>query len=234
MRITWFGHSTFRLEFGSSVVLIDPFFTGNPAFEGGDRGKAVAGATHIVITHGHGDHVGDTLEVAAETGAKVITNFDLCMWLASKGLKNFDPMNTGGTTQQEGFSVTLVRADHSAGMGEAGVTVPLGLPNGALLRAPGEPTVYHMGDTDIFGDMALIQEIYAPDVLMVPVGDRFTMGAQTAALAVKKYFKPKAVFPCHYGSFPIIDPTADKFVAAMEGSGVQVIVPQKATAVTVA
>ena len=200
MRVIWFGHSTFRLEFASSVVLIDPFFTGNPAFEGGDRDKAVAGATHIVITHGHGDHVGDTLEVAASTGAKVVTNFDLCMWLASKGLKDFDPMNTGGTTQQDGFSVTLVRADHSAGMGEAGVTVPLGLPNGVILRAPGEPTVYHMGDTDIFGDMALIQELYAPDVLMVPVGDRFTMGAQTAALAVKRYFRPRAVFRPRPGS----------------------------------
>ncbi len=232
MRVIWFGHSAFRLEFGSSIVLIDPFFTGNPAFAGGDRDKAVAGATHIVVTHGHGDHVGDTLDVAAQTGATVITNYDLCMWLASKGLERFDPMNTGGTTHQDGFSVTLVRADHSAGMSEAGVTVPLGQPNGAVIRAPGEPTVYHMGDTDIFGDMALIQELYAPDVLMVPVGDRFTMGPESAALAVRRYFKPRAVFPCHYGSFPIIAPTADAFVAAMEGSGIQVVVPQKATAIT--
>ena len=232
MRIVWFGHSTFRLEFGASIVLIDPFFTGNPAFAG-EHDAAVAGATHILVTHGHGDHVGDTLEVAAQTGAKVITNYDLCMWLASKGLATFDPMNTGGTTQQDGFSVTLVRADHSAAMIEAGVTVPLGSPNGVIVRAPGEPTVYHMGDTDIFGDMALIQELYAPDVLMVPVGDRFTMGAASAALAVRKFFAPRAVFPCHYGSFPIIAPTADAFVAAMEGSGIQVVVPPKSTGVTI-
>ncbi|WP_298967304.1 metal-dependent hydrolase [uncultured Methylobacterium sp.] len=232
MRITWFGHSAFRLDFGSSHVLIDPFFTGNPAFDG-DRAKAVAGATHILVTHGHGDHVGDTVEIAGETGAKVVTNYDLCMWLGSKGLEALDPMNTGGTTDQGDFRVTLVRADHSAGMSEAGVTVPLGLPNGIIVRAPGEPTVYHMGDTDIFGDMALIQELYRPDVLMVPIGDRFTMGAETAALAVRKYFSPKAVFPCHYGSFPIIDPSADAFVAAMDGSGVQVVVPNKGTAVTI-
>ena len=232
MRIVWFGHSTFRLEFGASIVLIDPFFTGNPAFTG-DRDAAVAGATHILVTHGHGDHVGDTLEVAAATGATVITNYDLCMWLASRGLATFDPMNTGGTTQQEGFSVTLVRADHSAAMIEAGVTVPLGSPNGVIVRAPGEPTVYHMGDTDIFGDMALIQELYAPDVLIVPVGDRFTMGAESAALAVRRFFRPRAVIPCHYGTFPLIAPTADAFVAAMEGSGIQVVVPHLSTAVTI-
>jgi L-ascorbate metabolism protein UlaG (beta-lactamase superfamily) len=232
MRITWFGHSAFRLEFSDKVVLIDPFFTGNPAFDG-DRATATKGATHIVITHGHGDHVGDALEVSKETGAKVVTNYDLCMWLASKGLEKFDPMNTGGTTDQGGFTVTLVRADHSAGMGEAGVTVPLGNPNGAIVKAPGEPTVYYMGDTDIFGDMALIAEIHEPQVVIVPIGDRFTMGPQTAALAVKRFFRPKAVIPCHYGSFPIIESSADKFVAAMEGSGIQVIVPHKHTAVRI-
>ena len=230
MKITWFGHSAFRLDFADKAVLIDPFFTGNPAFQG-DRDKLVQGATHILITHGHSDHVGDTLEIAANTAAKVVTNFDLCMWLASKGLQAFDPMNTGGTTDQGGFTVTLVRADHSAGMSEAGVTVPLGSPNGIIVKAPGEPTVYHMGDTDVFGDMGLIAELHRPDVAMVPIGDRFTMGPETAAFAVKRFFKLAAVIPCHYGSFPIIEPTADRFVAAMDGSGTQVVVPQKGLSV---
>ena len=232
MKITWFGHSTFRLDFAGKVVLIDPFFTGNPAFDG-DRERAAEGATHILITHGHGDHIGDAVEIAAATGAKVVTNYDLCMYLASKGLQSFDPMNTGGTTDQDGFTVTLVRADHSAGLVETGVAFPLGSANGVVVKARGEPTVYHMGDTDIFGDMGLIAEVHRPDVAMVPIGDRFTMGPETAALAVRRFLPIRAVIPCHYGSFPIIEPTADRFVAAMDGHSTQVIVPHKTVAVRI-
>ena len=130
-----------------------------------------------------------------------------------------------------GFSATLVRADHSAGLVEMGVAFPLGSANGIIVKAQGEPTVYHMGDTDIFGDMGLIAEIHQPDVAIVPIGDRFTMGPEVAALAMQRFFKLAAVIPCHYGSFPIIEPTADRFVAAMDGSGTQVVVPQKGLSV---
>jgi L-ascorbate metabolism protein UlaG (beta-lactamase superfamily) len=232
MQITWYGHSAFRLDFGKQAVLIDPFFTGNPAFVG-DKAAAARGVTHIVLTHGHGDHVGDTLEIAEATGAPVVTNYDLCMWLAGRGLEKFDPMNTGGTTDQGGFTVTLVRADHSSGDIKDGMPIYLGNPCGAIIRTPGEPTVYHMGDTDIFSDMALISEIYQPTIAMVPIGDRFTMSPATAALAVKRFLKLDAVIPCHYGSFPIIEPTPDKFVAAMKGHATKVIVPEKGKAVTV-
>src|SRR5215471_18713164 len=104
----------FRLDFAGKAVLIDPFFTGNPAFMS-DKAAAAKGVTHIVLTHGHSDHVGDALDIANRTDARVITHHDLCMWLAAKGRKTFDPMNTGGTTDQSGLSVTLVRADHSSG-----------------------------------------------------------------------------------------------------------------------
>ena len=233
MKITWFGHSAFRLDLADHVVLIDPFFTGNPAFEG-DRNKVSEGATHILLTHGHGDHVGDTVNLAKATGAKVVTNFELCMYLAKQGVEKIDPMNTGGTTDQGGFTVTLVRADHSSGLVEMDVNFPLGSANGIIIKAPGEPTIYHMGDTDIFGDMGLIAEIHKPDVVMVPIGDRFTMGPDVAALAVRRYFAGvKAVIPCHYASFPPLVPDADRFVAALDGTGIQVVVPHKTVGVRI-
>jgi L-ascorbate metabolism protein UlaG (beta-lactamase superfamily) len=232
MQITWFGHSAFRLDFAGKAVLIDPFFTGNPAFQT-DKAAAIKGVTHIVLTHGHSDHVGDTLDIAKATGAPVITNYDLCMWLAAQGLEKFDPMNTGGTTDQGGFTVTLVRADHSSGDIRDGTPIYLGNPCGVIIKVPGEPTVYHMGDTDLFGDMALIDELHAPKVAMVPIGDRFTMSPKSAAFAVKRFFKLDTVIPCHYGSFPIIEKTADAFVAEMKGNTTKVVVPDKGKPVRV-
>jgi len=226
MKLTWYGHSAFRAEIDGAVILIDPFFTGNPAFEG-DVTAISQGVSHIVVTHGHGDHVGDTLAIAESTDATVITNYDLAMHLASKGLKSFQPMNTGGTIDLGPFSVTLVRADHSAGMGEGGVNVPVGSANGAILKAKGEKTLWHMGDTDIFSDMQLLSEIHGVEACICPIGDRFTMGAKAAALAMTRFVKPKVAIPCHYGTFPIIDRNADAFVAELKGSEIEVVVPKK-------
>jgi L-ascorbate metabolism protein UlaG (beta-lactamase superfamily) len=231
MKITWYGHSAFRLDFAGQSVLIDPFFTGNPAFNA-NKADVIKGVSHIVVTHGHGDHVGDTLDIAKTNGATVTTNYDLGMWLASKGLEKLNPMNAGGTTDLGGFTVSMVRADHSSGDMLNGTPIYLGNPLGAIIKAPGEPTVYHFGDTDIFSDMELIAEIYQPKIGIVPVGDRFTMGGATAAMAVKRYFKLDAVIPCHYGTFPIIEPNPDKFVAAMKGHSTKVIVAEKGKAIS--
>lgn len=225
MKITWLGHSAFRIEIAQSTILIDPFLNGNPGARGVDPKEAVRGATHIILTHGHGDHVGDTAAIAKDTGAVVIGNADLVTWLNNRGVSRVDPANTGGTVSHNGFTVTYVNALHSsAQITEDGVSHSLGSANGVVLHFDAEPTLYHMGDTDIFSDMALVNELHQPEIGIVPIGDRFTMGGAVAALATQRYFKFARAIPCHYGSFPIIDQTADKFVAAMEGSKTQVFV----------
>lgn len=223
MKITWFGHAAFRLDFADKVVLIDPFFTGNPGFKG-EKSAAIAGVTHILLTHGHGDHIGDTVEIVKGTGVPVVANAEICAFLGGQGLDQLQMMNTGGTIDVGGFKVSMVRADHSSGGGGANPTY-LGNSNGLIVKAPGEPVVWHLGDTDIFSDMALLCEIHQPDIAFVPIGDRFTMGPETAALAVRRFLSVKTVVPCHYASFPPLVQDASGFTAALTGHDVRVLVP---------
>ncbi|MFO0465816.1 MAG: metal-dependent hydrolase, partial [bacterium] len=197
---------------------------------------ASAGATHVLLTHGHADHIGDTAAICKRTGAKLVTNYELAMWLGKQGVAAFDPMNTGGTTDQGEFTVTLTQAFHSSVEVDAnGVFHCLGLPNGIVVtpKDKHEPTIYHMGDTDIFSDMALIDELYAPTVALVPVGDRFTMGPRAAALSVKRYLRNvTTAIPCHYATFGMLLPDASGFEAEMVGAKAKVLVPEKGKAVS--
>lgn len=221
MKLIWLGHSAFRLELDGAVILIDPFLTGNPKFTG-DFGEATAGTTHILISHGHDDHVGDAARIAKETGAQALANFEVCMYLTTLGVGNINPGNTGGSIDCGAFSVSLTPALHSSGTIVNGQSVYLGSPNGLIVTPKDGPSLYHMGDTGIFSDMALIREIYAPKIGLVPVGDRFTMGGRTAALAVQRFFHFETVVPCHYGTFDLLDPDASHFVTAMDGHATQV------------
>ncbi len=230
MKITWLGHSCFRIETGNSVLLIDPFLKGNPTFEGSGVAweEATKGVTHVALTHGHDDHIGDAAEICKARDATLFAVFELAMHLNSKGAQKIEGMNTGGTVRSDDFDLTLTQALHSSSSGG----VYLGNPSGIVVRTKEGKTVYHMGDTDMFAGMALINELYQPSIGIVPIGDRFTMGARSAAFACKKFFQFSTVLPCHYGTFPgMLDATADAFVAEMEGENV--LVPRVGEPVTV-
>ena len=224
MKLTWYGHSAFLVEAGANRILIDPFLTGNSSWGKGWE-EVADGVTHVLITHGHNDHIGDTLAILKKTGAMLVSTFEVYEYLVGKGAdeNKVNPGNHGGTVDCGGFTTTFVNAIHSSSYSrEGGENVFLGNPAGLVLHFPDDKTLYHMGDTDIFGDMALINELHQPKIGIVPIGDRFTMGGAVAALACRRFFDFETVIPCHYGTFPIIDQTADKFVEGMKGAKAQV------------
>jgi L-ascorbate metabolism protein UlaG (beta-lactamase superfamily) len=232
MKLTWFGHSAFRIEFGNQRVMIDPFLTGNPSFNG-DPQEAAAGATHVLVTHGHNDHTGDAVSICKANGAMLVASAEVGDWAQGQGVEKVNSGNHGGTVDCGGFTVSFVNALHSSSWnGSSGEVTYLGNPLGLIVTAPGEPTLYHMGDTGIFGDMALVNELYQPEIGIVPIGDRYTMGARLAAMACKRFFKFRRIVPCHYATFPILDQSADKFIAEMGADAGKVLVPEKGKAVT--
>lgn len=229
MKLTWFGHSAFRIEYPGAVVILDPFFD-NPTWKG-DHEAAWGDADYVAVTHGHGDHVGSTVAIAKATGATVIANPEICDFVAEQGATKTEPINHGGELTFDGFSVAYVPAWHSSSH-DAGDGRYLGNPGGFVFTAPGEKTLYAMGDTGIFGDMQLIADIYEPKIGLVPIGDRFTMGGKLAAMACRRFFQFETVVPCHYGTFGLIDPDESKFVEGMKGSTTKIVVPKRGEAVT--
>ena len=217
MKITYHGHSAFRVETGNAVILVDPFFTGNPAAKTTWQ-EASRGCTHLLLTHGHGDHTGDSLEILKETGALLVSNFEICSWLNAKGIDNYSPGNHGGRIVFDDFDVIFTNAWHSSSDMVAGTPVYLGNPSGFVIAPKREQgnTLYISGDTGLSLDMKLIQELYRPEIGILPIGDRFTMGADQAAYACRNFFNFKAVIPCHFGSFKgFVADDASSFLKAM-------------------
>ena len=179
------------------------------------------------MTHGHNDHLGDTLRICRDEGAQLVASAEICDWLEEQGAPKVNPGNHGGTVDCGGFTVSFVNALHSSSFSRSGAEpVYLGNPLGLIVKASGEPTLYHMGDTDIFGDMALIAEIHEPQIGLVPIGDRYTMGGQVAAMACRRFFKFRTIVPMHYRTFPGLDQSPDKLMARLGEDAGKVIVPE--------
>ncbi|RME37646.1 MAG: metal-dependent hydrolase [Planctomycetota bacterium] len=212
--ITWLGHATIRLTLPDErVVLIDPWLKDNPACP--DALKQPPRCDLIVLTHGHIDHVGDVADLIRRFDPPVVGNFDLCAVLEKQiGQGRFSGMNTGGTQTIEGVRVSLTQAFHSSGVDSPNGPLYAGMPNGVVVSVEGLAPVYHAGDTDVFSDMRLIARLFEPKIAVLPIGDYFTMGPKGAALAAEM-LQPEAILPIHYKTFPLLEPSADKFRQAL-------------------
>jgi L-ascorbate metabolism protein UlaG (beta-lactamase superfamily) len=204
VKLTWIGHASFILETpGGKRALIDPWMTGNPVAP--DSLQDPGDVDLILLSHGHSDHTGDVLRLAKEKRpAAVMCMIELGDYLESKGVENIIGGNKGGTLSAEGISVTLTHAFHSSSYGEEdGTIVYTGEPAGLIITLENGYRIYFAGDTTVFGDMALIGELYKPDLAMLPIGDFFTMGPMEAAKAVE-LLGVKHVLGMHYGTFPLL------------------------------
>ena len=207
-KITYFGHSTFSLTTPSGqVALIDPFVMSNPVCPAAL--KKVPRLDVIFLSHAHSDHSADLLALAKQHKPKIVAIFETCLWVQSKGFgQETKPMGKGGTQQVGEFQVTMTHAFHSNSIHDDDKVVYAGEPAGLIIRMPGGFTVYHAGDTALFGDMKLIGELYKPDLALLPIGDHFTMGPREAAHAIR-FLGVKHVIPMHYATFPFLTGTPE-------------------------
>lgn len=230
--LTWLGHSAFRVETpGGQRIYVDPFLNGNPKCPDGEREpERVDG---IFVTHGHNDHVGDALELAQKFKCPLVAPVELRDYLGMRGYEPEGPHepNKGGTVDLGFLRVTLVHAQHSSSFmtdAPSGSALPYeiiytGEPCGLVFDFGEGPRLYFAGDTNLFGDMALIARLYAPDVAILPIGGHYTMDPKEAAVALELLGVERCV-PCHYGTFPVLAGTPDELRAL--APGVEIITPE--------
>jgi L-ascorbate metabolism protein UlaG (beta-lactamase superfamily) len=207
-RLTWLGHATFQVTTPSGkVILFDPWLENNPSCP--EPLKKPTALEVMLISHGHSDHMADAVALAKKFKPDIIAIHEIGMWLGSKGVEKVHGMNKGGTQTVGEIEVTMVNALHSSGIQDGSNVIYGGDPAGYVVRFPGSLSIYHAGDTAVFGDMKIIGELYRPDLALLPIGDFYTMGPREAALAIR-LLNVKHVVPMHYGTFPTLTGRPEK------------------------
>ena len=205
--LTWLGHAAFRFDTPAGKrVYVDPFLAGNPTCP--ENEQSPERVDLVLLTHGHGDHVGVTADLHKRFSCPVVAQIELAGWLGSQGVEYnmAHAPNKGGTVEIDGVRVTLTNAFHSSSADDGTYT---GESCGLVVAAEGMPTLYFAGDTCVFGDMQLIARLYEPEIAILPIGDHFTMDPREAAVALELLGNPRCV-PCHYGTFPLLTGTPDE------------------------
>ncbi len=221
IRLTWLGHATFKIETKGKTFLIDPWVDSNPICP--DELKVFDTLDYILITHGHWDHISDAIPIAKKHTPTVVSIIEIAKWLDNQGVENTIGMNKGGTVTVSGVKATMVTANHSSSFTEEdGTIVYLGEPAGFVLEFANGYKIYHAGDTNVFGDMKIIGEIYQPDLALLPIGDHFTMGPREAAYATQLLNVP-TIIPMHYGTFPLLTGTPEEFRKLTASQDVEII-----------
>ena len=222
MQITWLGHSTFIIEAGGKRIITDPWLTNPTAPAAFQKPEAIGALDLILVSHGHSDHIGDVAALSRATNAPIACIFELGQWLDQKGVRNIRDMGIGGTQEIDGIRLTMTQAIHSGSTMDNGSIVYLGGAAGYIVRIHGEPTFYFAGDTALFGDMKLLRDLYAPEIAFLPIGDHYTMGPDTAAIAAD-WLGVRQVVPMHWGTFPLLRGTPADMKKHLAGKPIEVL-----------